>query len=141
MSDPIRLTRQREAVLHVIQQADKHLTAQEVYDRVRQQVPGIAYGTVYNALSYLMEAGLIQVVNVGNGPALYDRNLNRHDHLVCRRCGKVLDYTFEDLEQAMDQVTRATGFRIERAQALFVGLCPDCQRDSKNTVGNFACGR
>ena len=128
MSDPIRLTRQREAVLHVIQQADKHLTAQEVYDRVRQQLPGIAYGTVYNALSYLMEAGLIQVVNVGNGPALYDRNLNRHDHLVCRRCGKVLDYTFQDLERAIDQVTKTTGFRIERAQALFVGLCPDCQR-------------
>ncbi len=128
MSDPIRLTRQREAVLHVIQQADKHLTAQEVYDRVRQQLPGIAYGTVYNALSYLMEAGLIQVVNVGNGPALYDRNLNRHDHLECRHCGKVLDYTFRDLEQATDQVAKATGFRIERAQALFVGLCPDCQR-------------
>jgi Fe2+ or Zn2+ uptake regulation protein len=128
MSGPIRLTRQREAVLQVIQQADKHLSAQEVYDRVRQQLPGIAYGTVYNALSYLMEAGLIQVVNVGNGPALYDRNLNRHDHLVCRHCGKVLDYAFGDLEQAKDQVAKATGFRIERAQALFVGLCPDCQR-------------
>jgi len=134
MPDSVRLTRQREAVLHVIQQADKHLSAQEVYDRVRQQLPGIAYGTVYNALSYLMEAGLIQVVNVGNGPALYDRNLNRHDHLVCRHCGKVLDYTFRDLEQAIDQVSKATGFRIERAQALFVGLCPDCQRDTKNPI-------
>jgi Fe2+ or Zn2+ uptake regulation protein len=128
MSNPIRLTRQREAVLRIIQQADKHLTAQEVYDRVRQQLPGIAYGTVYNALSYLMGAGLIQIVNVGNGPALYDQNLNRHDHLVCRHCGKVLDYVFRDLEQAMDKVAEATGFRIERAQALFVGLCPDCQR-------------
>jgi Fe2+ or Zn2+ uptake regulation protein len=128
MPESIRLTRQREAVLQVIQQGDKHLSAQEVYDRVRQHLPGIAYGTVYNALSYLMEAGLIQVVNMGNGPALYDRNLDRHDHLVCRHCGKVLDYVFGDLEQSKDQVSKATGFRIERAQALFVGLCPDCQR-------------
>jgi Fe2+ or Zn2+ uptake regulation protein len=128
MSAPIRLTRQREAVLLVIQQADKHLSAQEIYDRVRQQLPGIAYGTVYNALSYLMEAGLIQVVNVGSGPALYDRNLKRHDHLVCRHCGKVLDYAFGDLERAIDEVASVTGFRIERAEALFVGLCPDCQR-------------
>src|SRR5258706_13811643 len=103
MSDPIRLTRQREAVLYVIQQADKHLTAQEVYDRVRQQMPGIAYGTVYNAFSYLMQAGLVQVVNVGNGPALYDRNLNRHDHLICRHCGQGLDYAFRDLEQALEK--------------------------------------
>lgn len=128
MSGPIRLTRQREAVLHIIQQADKHLTAQEVYDRVRQQLPGIAYGTVYNALSYLVGAALIQVVNVGDGAARYDRNLDRHDHLVCRHCGKVLDYAFGNLEQAIDQVAEATGFRIERAQTLFVGLCPDCQR-------------
>jgi len=128
MADSIRLTRQREAVLNVVQQADKHLTAQEIYDRVRQQVPGIAYATVYNALSYLTQAGLIQLVNVGNGPALYDQNVDRHDHLVCRNCGKVLDYAFHDLEQALDQVAKATGFRIERAEALFVGLCPDCQR-------------
>jgi Fur family peroxide stress response transcriptional regulator len=128
MPAQIHLTRQREAVLTVIQQASKHLTAQEVYDRVRQQLPGIAYGTVYNALSYLAQAGLIQVVNVGNGPALYDRNTVRHDHLVCRQCGKVLDYSFTDLEQAIAHVASATGFRIEKAQALFVGLCPDCQR-------------
>jgi Fe2+ or Zn2+ uptake regulation protein len=128
MPESIRLTRQREAILHVVQLADKHLTAQEIYDRVRQQLAGIAFGTVYNALSYLVQAGLIQEVNVGNGPALYDRNLDRHDHLVCRRCGKVLDYAVQDLDQAIDQVTKSTGFRIERAEAIFVGLCPDCQR-------------
>lgn len=128
MPMPIRLTRQREAILHIVQQADKHLAAQEIYDRVRQQLPGIAYGTVYNALSYLVQTGLIQEVNVGNGPALYDRNLDRHDHLVCRGCGKVLDYAFQNLDQAVDEVAKTTGFRIERAEALFVGLCPDCQR-------------
>ncbi len=128
MPEQLRLTRQREAVLRVMLQAEKHLTAQEVYDRVRQQLPGLAYGTVYNALSYLVQAGLIQMVTMGNGPALYDRNVDRHDHLVCRQCGKVLDYSFDDLEQAIAQVAKTTGFRIEKAEALFIGLCPDCQR-------------
>jgi Fur family peroxide stress response transcriptional regulator len=128
MSAKMQLTRQREAVLAVVQQAEKHLTAQEVYDRVRQQLTGIAYGTVYNALSYLAQAGLIQIVNVGGEPALYDRNTSRHDHLVCRQCGKVLDYSFLDLEQARQHIASDTGFRVEKIQALFVGLCPDCQR-------------
>ncbi len=128
MTNKVQLTRQRESVLAVIQQAEKHLTAQEIYDQVRQQLPGIAYGTVYNALAYLQEAGLVQVVNVGSGPALYDRRTDRHDHLVCRQCGKVLDYSFPELEQALERVIRETQFKIEKAYVLFEGRCPECQR-------------
>ena len=127
MAAKVQMTRQREAVLAVIQQAEKHLTAQEIYDRVRQQLPGIAYGTVYNALSYLQEVGLIQVVNVGGGPALYDRRLDRHDHIVCRGCGKVLDYSIPGLEQALEHLAREMNFQISHAHVLVEGLCPECQ--------------
>ncbi len=127
MSAKVQMTRQREAVLAVIQQAEKHLTAQEIYDRVRRQLPGIAYATVYNALAYLQEAGLIQVVNVGNGPALYDRRMGRHDHVVCRGCGQVLDCSVPGLEQALEQLARETNFQIARAHVLVEGLCPECQ--------------
>ncbi|MCS7222434.1 MAG: transcriptional repressor [Anaerolineae bacterium] len=127
MSAKVQMTRQREAVLAVIQQAEKHLTAQEIYDRVRQQLPGIAYGTVYNALSYLQEVGLVQVVNVGSGPALYDRRLGRHDHVVCRGCGRVLDCLVPGLEQALEQLARETSFQIFHAHVLVEGVCPECQ--------------
>lgn len=127
-STRLRLTRQREAVLAVIQHSDKHLTAQEIHDRVRQELPGLAYATVYNALAYLQQAGLIQVVNLGNGPALYDRNTRPHDHLVCRQCGKVFDYSFPDLPGMLDAIARDTNFRIEKADILLTGLCPECQR-------------
>lgn len=127
MSAPLQLTRQREAVLAVIQEAEKHLTAQEVYDRVRQRLPGIAYATVYNALAYLFQAGQVQAVHLGSGATLYDRNLARHDHLVCRQCGKVLDYCFPDLEHALAEVNRDTGFQAQKVELLIVGLCPECQ--------------
>ncbi|MCX7706581.1 MAG: transcriptional repressor [Anaerolineae bacterium] len=127
MTTPLQLTRQREAILTVIQEAEKHLTAQEIYDRVRQRLPGIAYATVYNALAYLFQAGQVQALHLGSGATLYDRNLERHDHLVCRQCGKVLDYCFPDLNRALEEVTRATGFRAQKVELTFVGLCPDCQ--------------
>ncbi len=127
MNPKRQLTRQREAVLAVVQEVEGHLTAREIYDRVRQRLPGIAYATVYNALAYLQEAGLIQVVNVGGGPALYDRCTDRHDHLICRRCGRVLDYTLPGLEETLDHVARETKFRIERARVLIEGICPECQ--------------
>lgn len=131
MNPRAQLTRQREAVLAVIQEATEHLTAREIYDRVRQRLPDIAYATVYNALAYLEEAGMIQVVNVGGGPALYDRRTGRHDHLVCRRCGRVIDYSFPGLEQALDRIARETRFQIERASVLIEGICPECQRKER----------
>ena len=127
MSAPLQLTRQREAVLAVIQEAEKHLTAQEVYDRVRQRLPGTAYATVYNAVAHLCQMGHIQAVHLGGGATLYDRNLERHDHLVCRNCGKVLDYCFPGLERALEEVSHDTGFQAQKAELMFVGLCPACQ--------------
>ncbi|HED04296.1 MAG TPA: transcriptional repressor [Candidatus Fraserbacteria bacterium] len=128
MARSTRWTRQREAVLEAIQQAEKHLTAQEIYHRVRQRLPGIAYGTVYNSLAYLREAGLVREVKLGDGPVLYDKRTDRHDHLCCRRCGVVLDYKVPHLEQLLKRVRRETDFQVESAHVLFEGLCPDCQR-------------
>ncbi len=128
MPTPLQLTRQREAVLAVIQEAEKHLTAQEIYDRVRQRLPGIAYATVYNALAYLSQVGQVQAVHLGSGATLYDRNLARHDHLVCRQCGKVSDYCFPDLDRALEEIAHTTGFRAQKVELIFIGLCPDCQR-------------
>ncbi len=127
MSVPLQLTRQRAAVLEVIQEAEKHLTAQEIYDRVRNLLPGIAYATVYNAVAHLCQTGHIQAVHLGSGATLYDRNLARHDHLVCRNCGKVLDYCFPGVARALEEVTRDTGFQAQKAELMFIGLCPECQ--------------
>ncbi len=107
--------------------AEKHLTAQEIYDRVRQVLPGTAYATVYNALAYLVDRGLIQEVRLGEGPALYDPNLARHDHLICRRCRRVLDYQFPDVVSNLVRVAEQTGFQVERAHVIVEGLCPDCR--------------
>lgn len=127
MSAPLQLTRQRAAVLEVIKEAEKHLTAQEIYDRVRNRLPGIAYATVYNAVAHLCQAGQVQAVHLGSGATLYDRNLERHDHLVCRSCGKVLDYCFPDLDRALEEVSHTTGFQAQKVELMFVGLCPECQ--------------
>lgn len=127
MARSTRWTRQREAVLESIQQAEKHLTAQEIYHRVRQRLPGIAYGTVYNSLAYLREAGLVREVKLGDGPVLYDKRTDRHDHLCCRRCGVVLDYKLPHLAKLLTLVEHETGFQVESAHMLFEGLCPDCQ--------------
>lgn len=135
MTMEFRLTPQRAAILRAIDGADRHLSAPEVYDRVRRERPDIAYATIYNGLAYLRDAGFIQEVHLHEGPALYDRRTDRHDHLVCRACGRVTDYRLADVETASERVARETGFSIERFQVIFEGLCPDCQASTDTNGG------
>ena len=135
MPSDLRLTPQRAAILRAIDSADRHLPATEIYDRVRGELPEIAYATIYNGLAYLRDNGVIQEVHLHEGPALYDRRTDRHDHLVCHTCGRVTDYRLTDVETASARVARETGFWIERFQVIFEGLCPECQESTEANGG------
>jgi Fe2+ or Zn2+ uptake regulation protein len=90
-SENLGLTKQRRAVLQVIRESDEHLTANEVFERARHLLPGIAFATVYNSLRYLKNEGLIGEVRFGKDCTRYDRMLQRHDHAICNECGKLVD--------------------------------------------------
>src|SRR5690349_10655692 len=85
------LTKQRTAVLQVIQASDKHMTANEVFADARRLLPGISFATVYNSLRYLKETGLIAEVLFCADVTRYDRMVARHDHALCSQCGKLVD--------------------------------------------------
>jgi len=126
----LRLTRHRQAVLETVAARPAHLTAAEVYDVVRGHDSGIAYATVYNALHYLVSAGLIAEVRRPDGVVSYDRDTVPHDHALCRACGAIADVhrTIETAPGtgAYGEVARQTGFVIEGRRIEFVGLCPHC---------------
>src|SRR5436309_7237549 len=89
--ESLALTKQRRSVLRVIRGSVKHLTANEVFGHARRILPGISFATVYNSLRYLKNQRLIGDVRFGTDAARYDRNLTRHDHALCDRCGKLID--------------------------------------------------
>lgn len=127
---PSRLTRHRQAVLETVAARPAHLTAAEVYDTVRQHDPGIAYATVYNALHYLVDAGLIAAVRRPDGVVSYDRETAPHDHVICQRCGAIGDVrrsnAVDACPSAYADVTAQTAFTVERHRVEFFGLCPAC---------------
>src|SRR3712207_3960473 len=89
------LTPQRQAVLRVVAESAEHLTAAEIFEAARHALPSISYAPVYNSLKYLKEAGLIDEVSFGNGASRYDRRTARHDHALCSRCGRLVDFDLE----------------------------------------------
>ena len=122
------LTKQRRAVLQVIRETDEHLTANEVFEDARQLLPGISFATVYNSLRYLKQEGLIGEVSFGNDAARYDRNLTRHDHAICRVCGKLVDLDLKIPEGLIKEAAKLSRFEPESIELTLRGLCPDCSK-------------
>lgn len=121
------LTKQREAVLQVINDCEGHPTANEVYEMARKKLPTISYATVYNSLRYLKDAGLIGEIQFGNGASRYDSILDRHDHAICNRCGKLVDLDMELSEELMKLAARRSRFQAESIHLTLRGLCSDCR--------------
>jgi Fur family peroxide stress response transcriptional regulator len=121
------LTPQRQAVLRVVAESAEHLTANEIFEAARRELPSISFATVYNSLKYLKEAGLLREINFGKGSSRYDRETARHDHAVCSRCGKLVDFDLAETPQLIRAAARRSRFKPESIHLTLVGLCPDCQ--------------
>lgn len=124
--DNAGLTKQRQAVLQVIREADEHLTANEVFEESRRVLPGISFATVYNSLRYLKQEGLIGEVRFGNDATRYDRKLTRHDHALCNNCGKLVDIELSIPVALINEASALSKFDAESIELTLRGLCPEC---------------
>ena len=122
------LTKQRQAVLQVIQESEEHLTANEVFEYSRRILPGISFATVYNSLRYLKQEGLIGEVRFGTDAARYDRTLTRHDHAICNHCGKLIDLDLPVPDELVRKGEKLSKFKAESIEVVLRGTCPDCYK-------------
>lgn len=115
-------------IYHIITNSVKHLTAEQIYAEMKAKYPKIVLATVYNNVNKLWKAGMIRKISIENMPDRYDR-LTRHDHLVCQKCGKLADITFEDLTASL---RRQLGEDFFSYDLKVFYLCPDCRKQEKN---------
>jgi Fur family transcriptional regulator, peroxide stress response regulator len=122
------LTKQRAVVLEVIQNADEHLTANEIFESARAFLPGISFATVYNSLRFLKDAGMIAEKNFGSGASRFDRMTARHDHALCTNCGKLVDMELEMPQELIDLAVSFSKFQPKSMELTLRGLCPECTK-------------
>ena len=125
--DGYRLTPQRLAILQILENSGRHLTPLEIYHGVEKTTPGITEATVYRTLNFLVEQNLLLAAHIGNGQLVYEMADHRHDHLICRSCGKTVEVDHADLQPLYERFETSTGFRIDSVHQTFFGLCPHCQ--------------
>jgi Fur family ferric uptake transcriptional regulator len=126
--DPARVTRQRTAVLEALRRAPEPLSARDLHAGLGRSV-GLA--TVHRALQGLVDAGRVDVFRRESGAALFRLcNPVHHHHLVCRRCGRVVEIDARGVELWASRVARRHGFTISDHQADVFGVCGGCQTGS-----------
>lgn len=125
-----RWTSQRALIVRLALETHDHFTAEELLDRCRRVDPKVSRATVYRTLSVLEDAGFVEGLETLDGGRRFEHVLGheRHDHMVCLRCEKIIEFRDDELQRRRELAAKRVGFRIERHSLRMYGICNECQR-------------
>jgi Fur family ferric uptake transcriptional regulator len=131
--DVFRWTLARKAILDLLSNTSKHLSVKEIYNSLSVLYPKIGLSTVYRTLDLLAQSNLINKLDIGDGKSRYeykpDMKKAHHHHLVCTKCGKIIDYSdFTERElklfrEAEKKIAGKHDFQVQEHSIEFYGLC------------------
>lgn len=123
----IVVTKYAKKILEIVESSYSHMTAEQVFEQLRKNYPTVVLATVYNNLNRLWEENRIRKVSVEGMPDRYDC-IQRHDHLVCKKCGKLLDIDLGDLTM---QLEKKVGIPILSYDLKLLYLCEECRKKTQ----------
>ena len=128
-----KMTPQRKEILQVfVDHSDyHHMSAEDVYNILRENESDIGLATVYRALDLLSELGILVQVDFGDGCARYELNTadpkaHHHHHLICLDCKNVIEFDEDLLDQLEAYIEKKSGFQIINHEVKFFGYCSEC---------------
>jgi Fur family transcriptional regulator, ferric uptake regulator len=124
----MKYTNQRVEILTFLKDNYNHPTVEQIYDSVRQKLTRISKATVYQNLKFLTDKGLIQEVNI-KGVSRFEPNLEAHHHLICTKCGKIVDFQSNELTiYSLKTAKKIKEIKVQSSNTNFYGLCKKCNR-------------
>ncbi len=124
----LRMTNQREMILRELKKSKAHLTADELYERVRKSMPRISLATVYRNLEILSEAGIIRKLEISGRQKRFDYEVEDHDHIYCVVCHRIENLQVDKSEIKVPEQETVKGYTITGCRLEVTGICPKCQK-------------
>lgn len=121
------MTKYVKKIWEIVESSYSHMTAEQIFEELRKTYPKVVLATVYNNLNRLWEEDKIRKISVEGMPDRYDRT-RRHDHLVCKKCGRLLDVDLGDLTA---QLTGKAGVPILSYDLKLLYVCEECRKQSQ----------
>ena len=134
----VRLTRQRQILLDLIDKSGQHLDAERLYVMAKEKDPKLNRVTVYRTLKMLKAGGLVDeldLMHIGGDQHFYETRMKQeHAHIICLRCGKVEEFFGEPLQKLRRQIEQHFGFEVLLARTEVGGYCSHCQALRQNDL-------
>jgi Fur family transcriptional regulator, ferric uptake regulator len=124
------ITRQRDLIAQVVFQSEDHLSVDGIRRELKQLGEQVGTATVYRTLDLLVESGLVRAHEFGEGFKRYEPMAAQadHEHLICERCGRVVEFQNERLERMLPSIADEHAFQHSRHRVEIYGVCRDCLR-------------
>ncbi|GKX27526.1 transcriptional repressor [Vallitalea longa] len=127
----IRMTYQRKIILSIlIDNIDKHLTANEIYSLIKVKNDVIGMATIYRTIDILLDKGIVIKHDFGDSAAKYELEIEKnknHHHLICKKCGKVIEVSGLLKEDFYEKILREKGFQCTEYRLKIFGYCDKCR--------------
>ena len=126
----LKVTLPRIKILEVLENSNqRHLSAEDIYKQLLESEDEIGLATIYRVLTQFEAAGIVNRHHFETGQALYELDSgNHHDHLICVKCGKIVEFVDEEIEDKQKQIAQKEGFQITDHALIIYGVCDnsDC---------------
>jgi Fur family ferric uptake transcriptional regulator len=124
------VTRQRDLVAQTVFDSDDHPSVDVILRRLRERGEAVGTATVYRTLELLVESGLVRAHDFGEGFKRYESMpaQARHEHLICDRCGRVVEFQNERLERILPIIADEHAFQHSNHRVEIYGVCRECRR-------------
>jgi Fur family ferric uptake transcriptional regulator len=124
----LKSTGQRDDIARVFFALGRHISAEELNAEVKKVNPHVGYATIYRTLRLLKECDLLYERHFDEGQARYEvAGDHHHDHFICERCGRIIEFENEAIEQLQQSVARELGVTLSHHKMELYGLCPECR--------------
>lgn len=123
----LKSTQQRDAIVELFLKVSGHVSIEELLLRVRKRSPRVGYATVYRTMKLLVDAGIAEARQFGDGQTRFEVMATdaHHDHLICTECGLILEFENDAIERLQEDIAaRLGGFKLVRHKLELYGLCP-----------------
>ena len=126
----LKFTKQRELVLKFLYENDGHFTPEDIYTLLKEQYPDVNIGiaTVYRTLTLLETSHIASSISFGVQGKKYELGLKKHhDHLICTKCGDIIEFYDETIENRQKEIAKKFNFQMTDNTMKIIGLCEKCQ--------------
>lgn len=125
----LRHTSQRDVILNAFLASGEHCTIDDLYNAISVNHPEIGYATVHRNMNLLCEAGLAEEIKIGRQKTRYEMKIGRehHDHLICEKCGKLIEVHDDKIEELQIKLAEANDFIPRRHKLEIYGICSSCK--------------